>query len=94
MDSQFGLVMITEYSEESYLLLRRKMCWDVSDILYISINLRSEQNGYIRGVQLFGSFHPCPFTMVLPIIEVVKSHVGRCTCMCARAVYYNTKTNM
>ena len=40
IDKELGLVMITEYSDESNILLRRKMCWDMSDILYISINLR------------------------------------------------------
>ena len=40
MDKELGLVMITEYSSESYVLLRRKMCWDTSDVLYLSINNR------------------------------------------------------
>ncbi len=37
---EFGLVMITEYMTESMVLLRRKMCWDLADVLFASINVR------------------------------------------------------
>ena len=35
------LVLITEYFDESLLLLRRLMCWDWADILYLPKNVRS-----------------------------------------------------
>lgn len=34
LDSQFVLVMIAEYLDESLVLLRRLMCWDTKDVLY------------------------------------------------------------
>lgn len=39
LDSEFALVMIMEYFEESLVLLRRLMCWDTKDILFHSRNL-------------------------------------------------------
>ena len=41
LDSEFLLVMIVEYFEESLVLLKRLMCWDVKDVLYHSSNLGS-----------------------------------------------------
>ena len=48
MSSEFGLVMITEYMSESFVLLRRKMCWDLPDILYASINVRYKHDHFIK----------------------------------------------
>ncbi|XP_071479606.1 galactosylceramide sulfotransferase-like [Diadema antillarum] len=44
LDSQFDLAMITEYLDQSLVLLRRLMCWDFDDILYISKAIRSESH--------------------------------------------------
>jgi hypothetical protein len=38
LDSDFKLVMITEYFDESVVLLMRFLCWTFKDILYISQN--------------------------------------------------------
>ena len=37
----FQMMLLTEYMDESLVLLGRKMCWDISDILYLSANVRS-----------------------------------------------------
>ncbi|XP_071819584.1 galactosylceramide sulfotransferase-like isoform X2 [Apostichopus japonicus] len=36
MTKDFNLVMITEYFDESLILLRKMMCWTFEDILYVS----------------------------------------------------------
>ncbi len=38
---EFSWMIITEYMDESLVLLRRQMCWDVSDMFYLSANVRS-----------------------------------------------------
>ncbi len=38
--SEFDLIMVTEYMSESLILFRRQMCWDMSDVLIHSINVR------------------------------------------------------
>nr|KAG5709712.1 hypothetical protein BaRGS_027737 [Batillaria attramentaria] len=38
LDEDFHLVMITEYFDESLVLLKRLLCWDIKDILYIPKN--------------------------------------------------------
>lgn len=38
MDVDFSLVMIMEYFDESLLLLKRQLCWETKDILYIPKN--------------------------------------------------------
>ena len=39
LQSRFKLVMILEYFEESLVLLRRLMCWQMQDILYLTRNV-------------------------------------------------------
>ncbi len=41
MDRVFSLVMIAEYFDESLVLLRRLLSWDLNDVLYISLNMRT-----------------------------------------------------
>ena len=41
LNHDFDLVLLTEYFDESLILLRRLLCWDISDILYISNGVRS-----------------------------------------------------
>ena len=43
LDSEFLLVMIMEYFDESLVLLKRLMCWDTKDILYYSNNFGAYQ---------------------------------------------------
>ncbi|KAJ8029773.1 Galactosylceramide sulfotransferase [Holothuria leucospilota] len=40
LDKEFDLVLITEYFDESLLILKKQFCWEVEDILYISENQR------------------------------------------------------
>ena len=42
VDQQFQLVMITEYFEESVVLLRRLLCWDLDDMVYFTLNARAK----------------------------------------------------
>ncbi|XP_066271407.1 galactosylceramide sulfotransferase-like [Branchiostoma lanceolatum] len=39
LDREFLLVLILEYLDESLVLLKRYMCWDISDIFYTTMNL-------------------------------------------------------
>ena len=39
IDTEFSLVLLTEYMPESLILLRRIMCWKLSDLLHINQNV-------------------------------------------------------
>ncbi|XP_070568176.1 galactosylceramide sulfotransferase-like [Ptychodera flava] len=39
IEADFDLVLITEYLDESLLLLKKKFCWDMNDILYFKTNV-------------------------------------------------------
>ena len=39
LERQFDLITITEQFDLSLLLLRRKLCWDISDMLYIPLKI-------------------------------------------------------
>ncbi|XP_030837877.1 galactosylceramide sulfotransferase-like [Strongylocentrotus purpuratus] len=41
IDADFDLVMITEYFDESLLLLRKLLCWSMDDILYLAKGTRT-----------------------------------------------------
>ena len=41
LNKEFDLVLITEQFDLSLLLLRRKLCWDISDMLYIPLKKAS-----------------------------------------------------
>ncbi|XP_039515779.1 galactose-3-O-sulfotransferase 3 [Pimephales promelas] len=41
LERVFSLVMISEYFDESLVLLRRLLSWDLDDVLYISLNMRT-----------------------------------------------------
>ncbi|XP_077862605.1 galactosylceramide sulfotransferase-like [Saccoglossus kowalevskii] len=42
LDREMDLILITEYFDESLLILRDLLCWSVDDILYISNGIRKE----------------------------------------------------
>ncbi|MGH0146335.1 UNVERIFIED_CONTAM: hypothetical protein FKN15_008074 [Acipenser sinensis] len=44
MDEIFSLVMISEYFDESLILLRRLLSWDLEDILYVKLNMRTPES--------------------------------------------------
>ncbi|XP_077980330.1 galactosylceramide sulfotransferase-like [Glandiceps talaboti] len=41
LDKEFDFVIIAEYFDESLLVLKMQLCWELDDILYISNNIRS-----------------------------------------------------
>ncbi|XP_069817580.1 galactosylceramide sulfotransferase [Dendropsophus ebraccatus] len=45
LDSRFHLVMLLEYFDESLLLLRDYLCWDMDDVLYFKLNARKDSRG-------------------------------------------------
>ncbi|XP_071960930.1 galactosylceramide sulfotransferase-like [Antedon mediterranea] len=52
LDSEFDLVLITEYFDESLILLKKLMCWSFEDILYVSNGIRSASHRYALNDEL------------------------------------------
>ncbi|XP_071961234.1 galactose-3-O-sulfotransferase 3-like [Antedon mediterranea] len=52
LDSEFDLVLITEYFDESLILLKKLMCWSFEDILYVSKGIRSASHRYALNDEL------------------------------------------
>ncbi|XP_030847319.1 galactosylceramide sulfotransferase [Strongylocentrotus purpuratus] len=52
LDHDFDLVMVSEYFDESVILLRRLLCWDIEDVLYISKAIRSKSHRLQMDVNL------------------------------------------
>uniref|UniRef100_A0A8D0E5A8 Galactose-3-O-sulfotransferase 3 n=1 Tax=Salvator merianae TaxID=96440 RepID=A0A8D0E5A8_SALMN len=44
VEGVFSLVMLAEYFDESLVLLRRLLAWDLEDILYVKLNMRSPES--------------------------------------------------
>uniref|UniRef100_H2LVC2 Galactose-3-O-sulfotransferase 3 n=1 Tax=Oryzias latipes TaxID=8090 RepID=H2LVC2_ORYLA len=44
LDQVFSLVMISEYFDESLVLLRHLLSWNLEDILYVKLNMRTEDS--------------------------------------------------
>ena len=40
IEDEFGLILITDYLDESLILMKNLLCWDVDDMLYISSHIR------------------------------------------------------
>lgn len=40
LDKEFDLVMIADYFDESLVLMKRLLCWEMHDILYVKLNVR------------------------------------------------------
>ena len=47
LDKEFDLVMIMDYFDESLVLMKRLLCWNMDDILYLKLNDRQEEEKYI-----------------------------------------------
>ena len=43
MDKEFDLVMITDYFDESLILLKRLLCWEFEDIVYIKLKAKKRK---------------------------------------------------
>ncbi|XP_033116566.1 galactosylceramide sulfotransferase-like [Anneissia japonica] len=52
LDSEFDLVLLSEYFDESLILLKKLMCWSFDDILYVSNGIRSSSHRYDLNDQL------------------------------------------
>ncbi|XP_050406599.1 galactose-3-O-sulfotransferase 4 [Patella vulgata] len=46
MDNEFDMIMVTEYFDQSLILLKRKLCWTLRDIIYITSNKNLKNSGY------------------------------------------------
>ena len=44
LQKEFDLVMLMEYFDESLVLLKRRFCWKIEDILYFKLNERLEKH--------------------------------------------------
>ena len=40
---KMNLVLIMEYFDESLVLLKRELCWDLDDVVYFKLNQRSQE---------------------------------------------------
>lgn len=43
LDKEFDLVMIMDYFDESLVLMKRLLCWEIDDILYVKLNQRLDK---------------------------------------------------
>lgn len=43
LDNYFDLILLTDFFDESLILLKDMMCWDWSDIVYIKFKMRTEE---------------------------------------------------
>ncbi|KAL9960293.1 hypothetical protein ACROYT_G033737 [Oculina patagonica] len=43
LDKEFDLIMITDYFDESVVLLKRLLCWELDDVLYFKSNERQDK---------------------------------------------------
>ena len=52
LNKEFDLVMIMDYFDESLVLLKRLLCWEIDDILYVKLNERKDNE---KATRLSGS---------------------------------------
>ena len=43
MEEEFDLVMITDYFDESLILLKRLLCWEFEDIVYVKLRVKKRK---------------------------------------------------
>ena len=43
LDKEFDLVMIMDYFDESLVLMKRLLCWEIDDILFLKLNERQDE---------------------------------------------------
>ncbi|XP_019633879.1 PREDICTED: galactosylceramide sulfotransferase-like [Branchiostoma belcheri] len=44
LDRIFSVVMVSDYFEESVVLLKHALCWDIDDVTFFKVNSRNEQS--------------------------------------------------
>lgn len=54
VERTFSLVMIAEYFDESLVLLRRLLSWDLEDVLYVKLNMRTPSSKSSLSSELMG----------------------------------------
>ncbi|XP_029472900.1 LOW QUALITY PROTEIN: galactose-3-O-sulfotransferase 2-like [Rhinatrema bivittatum] len=42
IEQRFQLILITEYFDESMILLKNTLCWELEDVVYFKLNVRSQ----------------------------------------------------
>lgn len=52
LEEEMDLVLISDYYDESLILLRKLLCWDYEDILYVSAGVRSASHRFEKSDQL------------------------------------------
>ncbi|KAM9316428.1 galactose-3-O-sulfotransferase 2-like [Gastrophryne carolinensis] len=52
VEAMFDLVLITEYFDESLILLKEALCWSFDDVLSLPLNIRSGDNGSVLSVEI------------------------------------------
>ena len=43
MDENFTLILLTDFFDESLILMKHLLCWDWDDIVYIKFKMRTEE---------------------------------------------------
>ena len=43
MDQHFTLILLTDFFDESLILMKHLLCWDWDDIVYIKFKMRIEE---------------------------------------------------
>jgi len=43
LDKEFDLVLIMDYFDESLVMMKRMVCWEMDDILYVKLNERQDK---------------------------------------------------
>ena len=43
LSEKIDLVLIVEYFDESLILLKRELCWELDDVVYFKLNQRSQE---------------------------------------------------
>ena len=51
MEREFDLVMITEYFDESLILLKRLLCWEFQDIVYLKLRSKKKEINFEKEVE-------------------------------------------
>ncbi|TRY87557.1 hypothetical protein DNTS_025175 [Danionella cerebrum] len=52
IEERFDLILISDYFEESLILLKDALCWEIEDVLFFKHNVRSPQSGLGMSPQL------------------------------------------
>ncbi len=47
LDKLFSFVVVTDYFDESLVMLKRKLCWDLKDIIYIPRNVNRKRKANV-----------------------------------------------